>query len=57
MRRTGVAAQAARNAPRTPSDVLPACTAARAYSICSSLPDGLKVVREKLYELSDMVCC
>jgi hypothetical protein len=32
-----------------PSDVLPAATALRAYSICTSLPDGLNVVSEKEY--------
>lgn len=36
-------------APLTPSDVLPVATALSAYSICTSLPDGLKVVSEKLY--------
>ena len=32
----------------TPSEVAPAETAFSAYSICTSLPEGLKVVREKL---------
>jgi hypothetical protein len=31
-----------------PSEVLPAATALRAYSIWTSLPDGEKVVSEKL---------
>ena len=31
-----------------PSDVAPAPTAFSAYSICTSLPDGLKVVKLKL---------
>ena len=35
-------------APLIPRDVLPAATAFRAYSICTSLPDGENVVREKL---------
>jgi hypothetical protein len=33
-----------------PSDVAPAPTAFSAYSICTSLPDGLKVVRLKFAE-------
>jgi hypothetical protein len=37
-----------------PSDVLPAATALRAYSICTSLPDGLNVVSENEYAPSDM---
>jgi len=37
-----------RRAPLMPSDVLPAATALSAYSICTSLPDGEKVVSEKL---------
>lgn len=32
-----------------PSDVVPDATAFSAYSICTSLPLGLKVVREKEY--------
>lgn len=32
-----------------PSEVAPWLTALRAYSICTSLPLGLKVVREKEY--------
>ena len=32
-----------------PSDVAPAATALRAYSICTSFPLGLNVVREKEY--------
>lgn len=32
-----------------PSDVAPAATALRAYSICTSLPLGLNVVSEKEY--------
>lgn len=32
-----------------PKEVLPAATALRAYSICTSLPLGLKVVNEKEY--------
>lgn len=32
-----------------PRDVVPAATALRAYSIWTSLPLGLKVVREKEY--------
>ena len=32
-----------------PNEVLPAATALRAYSICTSLPLGLKVVKEKEY--------
>eukprot|EP00965_Chrysotila_dentata_P203015 6181471-Pleurochrysis_carterae.AAC.5 len=35
--------------PFTPSDVLPVATALRAYSICTSFPEGLNVVSEKLY--------
>ena len=34
-------------APLTPSDVAPEATALSAYSICTSLPEGLKVVSEK----------
>jgi len=37
-----------RRIPLMPSDVLPAATALSAYSICTSLPDGEKVVSEKL---------
>ena len=33
-----------------PSDVAPAPTAFSAYSICTSFPDGLKVVKLKLAE-------
>ena len=32
-----------------PTDGAPEATAIRAYSICTSLPEGEKVVREKLY--------
>jgi len=32
-----------------PSEVVPPATAARACSICTSLPDGEKVVRENEY--------
>jgi hypothetical protein len=32
-----------------PNDVAPAATAFKAYSICTSLPLGLKVVRENEY--------
>lgn len=32
-----------------PSEMAPACTALSAYSICMSLPLGLKVVSEKEY--------
>ncbi len=35
-------------APLIPREVLPAATALSAYSICTSFPDGEKVVREKL---------
>ena len=35
------------DSPLIPNDVLPAFTAFSAYSICTNLPDGLKVVREK----------
>eukprot|EP00962_Isochrysis_galbana_P038846 scaffold13854_cov140-Isochrysis_galbana.AAC.4 len=38
-----------RRAPLTPSEVLPVATALSAYSICTSLPDGEKVVKLKLY--------
>jgi len=31
-----------------PTDAAPAATAAKAYSICTSFPEGLKVVNEKL---------
>lgn len=37
-----------------PSEVWPDPTAVSACSICTSLPDGLKVVREKEYWLSPM---
>lgn len=42
-----------------PSEVAPAATAVSAYSICSSLPDGEKVVSEKEYAESPMaqLCC
>ena len=33
--------------PLTPSEVAPEATALSAYSICTSLPEGLKVVSEK----------
>jgi hypothetical protein len=36
------------NPPLIPREVLPAATALSAYSICTSFPDGEKVVREKL---------
>ncbi len=35
--------------PLIPTDGAPAATALRAYSIWTSLPDGLKVVSEKPY--------
>lgn len=34
--------------PLIPKEVVPPATAARACSICTSLPEGEKVVREKL---------
>lgn len=37
-----------------PSEVWPDPTAVSACSICTSFPDGLKVVREKEYWLSPM---
>lgn len=37
-----------RHLPRMPMEVAPLCTAWRAYSIWTSLPEGLKVVRLKL---------
>ena len=33
----------------TPSEVLPELTACSAYSICTSLPEGLNVVKENEY--------
>ena len=36
--------------PLIPSEVLPFPTALSAYSICKSLPDGLNVVKEKLWQ-------
>lgn len=36
------------NIPLIPSEVVPPATAARACSICTSLPEGEKVVKEKL---------
>ncbi len=36
------------HAPLIPREVLPAATAFKAYSICTSLPDGENVVSEKL---------
>jgi hypothetical protein len=38
-----------------PREVCPDPTAMRACSICTSFPEGLKVVREKEYWLSPMV--
>ena len=40
-----------------PRDVCPDPTAMRACSICTSFPEGLKVVREKEYWLSPMLLC
>ena len=38
----------------TPSDVAPAETAFSAYSICTSFPEGLKVVKENEYAFSPL---
>uniref|UniRef100_A0A6B0UGL8 Putative secreted protein n=1 Tax=Ixodes ricinus TaxID=34613 RepID=A0A6B0UGL8_IXORI len=37
-----------------PTEGAPAATAASAYSICTNLPEGLNVVREKLYRSDAM---
>lgn len=43
-----------RGSPLIPRQVAPELTAARACSICTSLPEGEKVVSEKLYALSPL---